>query len=151
SVFTFPGDIEDLLTYFGPSEKQGFVKAFPGVGTNIPLYVLGSSPNSAHLAAKLGLPYAFAAHFARKYMEEAISIYREEFQPSEYLEKPYMMVCLNVIAAESDDEADYEATTMGQFFLNIVRGTQSPLQPPVEDMNEIWSPSEAQAANAMFR
>src|SRR5699024_5449680 len=101
SVYTFPNDVEDLLKYFGPEEKQHFVKAFPGVNTQVPLYILGSSPDSANLAARLGLPYVFAAHFAPKYMEEAMSIYRSKFQPSEYLDKPYMMVCLNVIAADT--------------------------------------------------
>src|SRR5699024_811906 len=142
---------EDLLKYFGPEEKQHFVKAFPGVNTQVPLYILGSSPDSANLAARLGLPYVFAAHFAPKYMEEAMSIYRSKFQPSEYLDKPYMMVCLNVIAAETNEEAKYESSTMAQFFLNIIRGTQSLLQPPVEDMSSLWSPSEEAAANSMFR
>lgn len=82
-------------------------------------------------------------------LEEAISIYRDRFQPSEYLESPYMMVCLNVIAAESDEEAKMESTTMQQFFLNVVRGTQSPLQPPVENMDQIWRQSEKEMATSM--
>lgn len=109
SVYTFPDDINALLTYFGPEEYQDYVKAYPGVGTNTPIYILGSSTDSAYLAAKLGLPYVFAAHFAPRYMEEAISIYRDRFTPSEYLDSPYMMICLNVIAAESDEEAKFEA------------------------------------------
>ncbi|MBP3950776.1 LLM class flavin-dependent oxidoreductase [Bacillus suaedae] len=149
SVYTFPDDVQALLTYFGPAEEQGYVKAHPGVGTNIPIYILGSSTDSAHLAAKLGLPYAFASHFAPRYMEEAISIYRREFKPSEYLKSPYMMVCLNVIAAESDQEAAFESTTMQQFFLNVVRGTQIPLSPPVEDMDSIWSQPEKEMAKSM--
>jgi luciferase family oxidoreductase group 1 len=149
SVYTFPEDIHSLLTYFGPEEKQGYVKAFPGVGTNIPLYILGSSTDSAYLAAKLGLPYVFASHFAPRYMEEAISIYRNRFQPSEYLDSPYMMVCLNVIAAETDEEAQRESTTMQQFFLNVVRGSQTPLQPPVDNMNNLWSPYEKEVASSM--
>lgn len=149
SVYTFPDDVNTLLTYFGPEEAQGYVKAFPGVGTDIPIYILGSSTDSAYLAAKLGLPYAFASHFAPQHMEEAIRIYRSRFQPSEYLDSPYMMVCLNVIAAESDAEAQKEITTMQQFFLNVVRGTQSALKPPVESMEGIWSPAEKQMADAM--
>lgn len=105
SVYTFPNDVNSLLTYFGPEEKQGYVKAYPGVGTKIPLYILGSSTDSANLAAQLGLPYVFASHFAPRHMEEAISIYRNRFQPSDYLDSPYMMVCLNVIATETDEEA----------------------------------------------
>lgn len=149
SVFTFPHDVEALLTYFGPEEKQGFVKAFPGVGTNVPIYILGSSTESAHLAAKLGLPYVFASHFAPRFMEAAIEIYRNEFQPSAYLANPYMAVCLNVIAAETDEEAKFEKTTMDQFFLNVVRGTQEPLKPPVEDMDSIWNPLEKEYVQSM--
>ena len=119
SVYTFPDDVKALLTYFGPEEQQSYVKAYPGVGTNVPIYILGSSTDSAYLAASLGLPYVFASHFAPRYMEEAISIYRQRFQPSEYLDKPYMMVCLNVIAAETDEEAKFLSTTMQQFFLNV--------------------------------
>lgn len=149
SVYTFPDDVNSLLTYFGPEEKQSYVKAYPGVDTNIPIYILGSSTDSAYLAAKLGLPYVFASHFAPRYMEDAISIYRSRFQPSEYLDSPYMMVCLNVIAAESDEDAKRESTTMQQFFLNVVRGSQSPLQPPVESMDQIWSPAEREMATSM--
>ncbi|WP_121662270.1 LLM class flavin-dependent oxidoreductase [Metabacillus litoralis] len=149
SVYTFPEDVNSLLTYFGPMERQDYVKAHPGVGTNIPIYILGSSTDSAYLAAKLGLPYVFASHFAPRYMEEAISIYRARFQPSEYLDKPYMTVCLNVIAAESDEEARWEQTSMQQFFLNVVRGTQNPLQPPVESMDDIWQPHEREMATSM--
>jgi luciferase family oxidoreductase group 1 len=146
SVYTFPDDVKALLTYFGPAEQQSYVKAYPGVDTNIPIYILGSSTDSAYLAASLGLPYVFASHFAPRFMEEAISIYRSRFQPSEYLAKPYMMVCLNVIAAETDEEAQFLSTTMQQFFLNVVRGTQNPLQPPVENLDEIWTPMEKEMA-----
>ncbi|WP_299089870.1 LLM class flavin-dependent oxidoreductase [uncultured Metabacillus sp.] len=149
SVYTFPNDINDLLTYFGPEEGQGYVKAYPGVGANIPIYILGSSTDSAYLAAKLGLPYVFASHFAPRYMEEAISIYRQRFQPSEYLDSPYMMVCLNVIAAESDEEAEFESTTMKQFFLNVVRGSRMPMRPPVENMDHIWSQPEKEMVTSM--
>jgi luciferase family oxidoreductase group 1 len=149
SVYTFPEDVNALLSYFGPEETQSFVKAYPGVGTNIPIYILGSSTDSAYLAANLGLPYVFASHFAPRYMEEAISIYRDRFQPSQYLDKPYMIVCLNVIAAETDEEASLLSTTMHQFFLNVVRGTQSPLQPPVEDLESVWNPMEREMATSM--
>lgn len=149
SVYTFPEDVNALLTYMGPEDKQDYVKAYPGVGTNVPLYILGSSTDSAYLAASLGLPYVFASHFAPRYMEQAISIYRSRFKPSEYLEKPYMMVCLNVIAAESDEEAKLQSTTMQQFFLNVVRGTQMFLQPPVEDMDTIWNSMEKEMATSM--
>ncbi|KMY43587.1 hypothetical protein AC622_04525 [Bacillus sp. FJAT-27916] len=149
SVYTFPADVEEILTYFGPEDEQGAVRAYPGVDADVPVFILGSSTESAVLAAKLGLPYVFAAHFAPRYMEEAIEIYRERFQPSMYLDKPYMMVCLNVIAAETDEEALFESTTLQQFFLNVVRGTKNPLSPPVESMDGLWSPGEKQMAQSM--
>jgi luciferase family oxidoreductase group 1 len=147
SVYTFPDDVNALLTYFGPEDKQSYVKAHPGVGTEVPIYILGSSTDSAYLAASLGLPYVFASHFAPQHMETAISIYRERFQPSEYLDKPYMMICLNVVAAETDEEASFLETTMQQFFQNVVRSTQMPLMPPVEHLN--WSPMEKEMAKSM--
>jgi luciferase family oxidoreductase group 1 len=149
SVFTFPEDVQTLLTYFGPKDQQSYVKAFPGTDTNVPIYILGSSTDSAYLAASLGLPYVFASHFAPRYMEEAIMIYRDRFQPSPYLDKPYMIVCLNVIAAETDLEAEKLSTTMQQFFLNVVRGSQNPLLPPVESMDKLWSPMEKEMAESM--
>lgn len=149
SEYTFPDDVKTLLTYFGPENQQSYVKAYPGVGTNIPIYILGSSTDSAYLAASLGLPYVFASHFAPRYMEEAISIYRKYFQRSEYLDQPYMIVCLNVIAAETDEEAKWLSTTMQQFFLNVVRGTQKPLQPPVDNMDDVWKPSEKEMSTSM--
>ncbi len=151
AVHSFPDDIQELLQYFGPAGTQGKVKAFPGTGAGIPLYILGSSTDSAVLAAKLGLPYVFASHFAPTYMDQAIAIYRDRFQPSEYLDKPYVMVCLNVIAAETDEEAEMETTTMQQFFLNVVRGSQNPLQPPVtpEEMDRLWMPQERAVASQM--
>ncbi|MBM4763313.1 LLM class flavin-dependent oxidoreductase [Bacillus sp. B15-48] len=149
SVYTFPEDVNALLTYFGPEEEQGDVKAYPGVGTRVPIYILGSSTDSAYLAANLGLPYVFASHFAPRYMEEALSIYRKRFKPSTYLDHPYMMVCLNVVAAESDDEAVFLSTTMHQFKLNVIRRSQMFLQPPVERMDDIWSPMEREMALSM--
>lgn len=149
TVYTFPDDVNALLTYFGPKDQQGAVKAYPGVDTNIPIYILGSSTDSAYLAAELGLPYVFASHFAPRLMGEAISIYRSRFKPSQYLDAPYMIVCLNVIAAEADEEAQFESTTMQQFFLNVVRGSQTPLSPPVENMDELWSEGEKMMASSM--
>ncbi|MCL6572669.1 MAG: LLM class flavin-dependent oxidoreductase [Bacillus sp. (in: Bacteria)] len=149
TVYTFPEDVLALQTYFGPEEQQSNVRAYPGVGTNVPIYILGSSTDSAHLAARLGLPYVFASHFAPRYMEEAISIYRDRFQPSEYLDQPYMMVCLNVIGAQTDEEANLLSTTMQQFFLNVVRGSQFPLRPPVENMDELWNPMEKEMSKSM--
>ncbi|WP_158738005.1 LLM class flavin-dependent oxidoreductase [Alteribacillus sp. YIM 98480] len=149
SVHAFPKDVNALLKYFGPEERQDYVRAYPGVATNVPLYILGSSPDSAYLAAELGLPYAFASHFAPKYMEEAFEIYRNHFEPSQYLESPYIIAGLNVIAAESDEQAAFESTTMQQFFLNVVKGSKNPLSPPVDDMDQMWGPAEKQAVQSM--
>lgn len=151
SVYSFPEDIEELLRYFGPESVQGHVRAYPGVGTNIPIYVLGSSTNSAHLAAQLGLPYVFAAHFAPTHLEQAIEIYRREFKPSAYLDKAKMMVCVNLVAADEQKEAEKLATSMYQMFLNIVRGTENPLMPPVESMDSIWTPYEAANVKNMLK
>ncbi len=151
SVYAFPEDVKSLLQYFGPPEKQGYVQAIPGVGTNVPVYILGSSTDSAHLAAELGLPYVFASHFAPQQMDAAIDIYRSRFQPSEYLDKPYMMVCLNVIAADTDEEAKREYTSLQQFFLNVVRNTKEPLKPPVDNMDELWTEEEKMMVSASIR
>lgn len=148
SVHSFPNDIKELLRYFGPEDIQGHVKANIAIDTNVPIYVLGSSPNSAYLAAELGLPYAFAAHFAPRYMEEAIDIYKREFKPSSYLKSPYMIVCMNVIATDDDIDAQKEFTTTQQFFLNVVRGTSDTLQPPIDNMDALWSPQEQAAVAA---
>ncbi|CAM3957065.1 LLM class flavin-dependent oxidoreductase [Alkalicoccus chagannorensis] len=149
AVHAFPEDIEELQRFFGPEEVQGRVQAHPGMDTNVPLYILGSSPDSAVLAARLGLPYAFAAHFAPTYMEQAIDIYRSRFEPSDVLDQPHMMVCANLIGAETDAEAEKEMTSLHQFFLNVIRGTQNPLQPPVDSMEGLWTPPEAAAAQQM--
>jgi luciferase family oxidoreductase group 1 len=149
SVHTFPEDVKELLTYFGSEETQGYVKAYPGVGTNVPIYILGSSTDSAYLAAELGLPYVFASHFAPAQMEEAISIYRRRFKPSPYLDKPYMTVGLNVIGAESDEEAEFLSSTMHFFFLNVIRGTKMPMKPPVENIQAHMNPMEENMISSM--
>ncbi len=146
----FPADVRALQRYFGPADAQGYVKAFPGVGLDVPLYILGSSTESACLAAELGLPYVFAAHFAPRMLEMALEIYRREFKPSAVLDKPEVIVCLNVIAADSDEEAEYLATTQQQFFLNVVRNTRQPLQPPVETMQGVWTEAEEAMARQML-
>ena len=149
TVYTFPNDVQSLLTYFGPANQQGHVKAFPGVDTKVPIYILGSSTDSARLAANLGLPYVFASHFAPRHMEDAISLYRENFKPSPYLDKPYVMICLNVVIDENDQTAEREFTTTQQFFLNVIRGAAQPLQPPVDDIDAIWTPQEKLAVESM--
>ncbi|MDB6139284.1 MAG: luciferase family oxidoreductase, group 1 [Verrucomicrobiaceae bacterium] len=139
---TFPQDLEELRSYFRPSSASQLVRAIPGEGLNIPVYILGSSDFGARLAAKLGLPFAFASHFAPGYLLAAIDLYRSEFKPSADLAKPHVMVGVNVIAAETDREANQLFTSLQQLFLNMIRGTRKPLQPPLDSMDGHWSPSE---------
>ena len=142
AVFMFPDEVRDLLCCFGPPEVQSDVRAYPAVGTGVPLYILGSTTDSAELASYLGLPYAFASHFAPEQTEAAIRLYRSRFRPSPYLDKPYMIVCLNVVAAETDQEARHELSTSIRFFLNVVRGERLPLQPPEKAKEIVMTPYE---------
>lgn len=142
TAFAFPQDVVELQNYLGSLEDQGTVKAYPGLGTKVPIFILGSSTSSAQLAAQLGLPYAFAAHFAPQQLEQAISIYRNEFKPSESLSEPYVIVCVNTIAGETDEEAGRLSTTSDLFYLNVIRGTKNLLQPAVDTMEGRWSFSE---------
>lgn len=141
----FPRQIFELQTYFSADNSKSAVRAIPGEGQNIPIYILGSSTDSAYLAAELGLPYAFAGHFAPEMMREAFYIYSENFQPSEYLQQPYIIACVNGIAAETEDEAKILSTTLYQAFLNIIRNDRKPFPPPSKDMDKIWNPMEKAA------
>lgn len=147
--FAFPQDVVELQNYFKSVDHQGGVRAYPGVGANVPIYILGSSTASAELAARLGLPYAFAAHFAPQQMEIAIQIYRNQFVPSEYLAAPYVIVCVNVIGADTNEEAKKLSTTSDRFYLNVVTGTKGLLQPPVDTMNGLWNHLEENAVRRM--
>ncbi|WP_419869982.1 LLM class flavin-dependent oxidoreductase [Chryseobacterium sp. CT-SW4] len=138
----FPRQILELQTYFSEENADALVRAIPGEGLDIPLYILGSSTDSAWLAAELGLPYAFAGHFAPEQMEMAFKIYREHFQPSKQLSSPYIIACVNGVAAETSEEAHWLSTTLYQAFINILRNDRKPFSPPVEDMDDIWSPME---------
>lgn len=142
SAEDFPQQLHELKTYFSAENSSGKVRAIPGEGIDVPMWILGSSTDSAYVAAHFGLPYAFAAHFAPQQMEAAFTIYRQQFQPSTSLQQPYTMACINVIAADSGDEAQYLATTAYQAFLGIVRNKRKLLQPPVSNMNEIWNEFE---------
>jgi luciferase family oxidoreductase group 1 len=143
----FPEQLAELRAYFDPSLSQGnkHVKAVPGEGLNIPIWLLGSSGFSAQLAGELGLPFAFASHFSPHNTLPALQLYRRSFKPSKVLDKPYAMVGLNVIAAETDEKAQRLATTMQQQFLNLMRGVEVPLQPPVDDIHDIASTYEIEA------
>ncbi|GKW46395.1 LLM class flavin-dependent oxidoreductase [Planococcus sp. NCCP-2050] len=151
TAYAFPQDVVELQNYLKPVEHQGMVHAYPGVGTEVPIFILGSSTSSAQLAATLGLPYVFAAHFAPQQLEQALQIYRTQFQPSEYLAEPYVMVCVNVVAAETTEEAQKLSTSSQMFYLNVVRGTKNLLQPPVDSMDGKWSLYEETVAKNMSR
>ncbi len=129
---TFPQDVIELIDYFSTDSKNA-VKAIPGYGLNVPIWILGSSLFGAQLAAALGLPYAFASHFAPAQMMQAIEIYRETFQPSAHQAEPYVMLGFNVFAADTDDEAHFLASSMQQAFINMRSGRPSKLQPPIAD------------------
>ncbi|GEO14533.1 LLM class flavin-dependent oxidoreductase [Microvirga aerophila] len=150
SADTFPQDVVELQALLGPLRPGQAVQAVPGTDTNVPLWILGSSLFGAQLAAMLGLPYAFASHFAPNALMQALQVYRERFQPSAQLDKPHAMVGVNVIAAETDEEARYLFTSPQQQFTNLFRGTRGQLQPPIDDIESYWSPAEkAQAMNML--
>ncbi|MDQ2752424.1 MAG: MsnO8 family LLM class oxidoreductase, partial [Bacteroidota bacterium] len=146
----FPEQLQELKTYFSTSNSAGKVRAIPGEGIDIPMWILGSSTDSAYLAAYLGMPYAFAAHFAPQQMEAAFAIYRQQFKPSIQMSQPYIMACVNVIAADSDEESHYIATSAYQAFLGIIRGHRELLQPPVKNMSSIWNEYEEAHVKAML-
>ncbi|MCK0768885.1 LLM class flavin-dependent oxidoreductase [Chromohalobacter canadensis] len=139
-VNDFPDRLAELRGYLGDALPNQRVKAIPGQGTHVPLWLLGSSDFSARLAAQLGLPFAFAGQFAPGYMLEAIQLYRQMFQPSEVLDAPYVMLGIPLVAADSDAHAQYLATTQQQKFLNLIRGKSTRTLPPVEALD--WSPQE---------
>jgi luciferase family oxidoreductase group 1 len=140
-IDTYPRDVIELMAYFQPTRPGQMVQAVPGAGLDVPVWILGSSTYGAQLAAALGLPYAFASHFAPADMEAALSIYRREFKPSERLAKPYVMLGLNVVAADTDAEALCLFTSLQQAFINLRTGRPGPLPPPVDDIEAIIDPS----------
>ena len=139
---TFPQDVLELRAYFVPASPGQRVQAVPAAGTNVPLWILGSSTYGAYLAAELGLPYAFASHFAPEQLLPALDIYRSRFKPSEQLGRPHAMVGVNIIAAETDREARRLATTQQMSFTGIFRGARQLSQPPIDDIETYWTPRE---------
>ena len=137
----FPRDVVELMNYFQPSEPMR-VQAFPGHGLKVPIWILGSSLFGAHLAAVLGLPYAFASHFAPAQMDEALDVYRTRFKPSGQLDRPYVMLGFNVFAAETDEEGHLLATSMQQAFVNLRSGHPRPLPPPVAGYGDSLGPAQ---------
>ena len=139
----FPDRLGELRNYFQPISGSSMrVRAIPGEGLHIPIWLLGSSGFSAQLSAQLGLPFAFASHFAPDYALQALELYRTYFRPSEELDQPYAMIGINVVCADTDEEAQRLATSSQQQFLNIIRGRTAQLQPPVDSMEPLWSPQE---------
>jgi luciferase family oxidoreductase group 1 len=137
----FPEQLKELKSYFKPEEYMR-VRAIPGEGLNIPIWLLGSSGYSAQLAGQLGLPFAFASHFSPDNTLPALDLYRKSFCPSEVLDKPYAMVGVNVVAADTDEKAEWLATSIQQQFLNMIRNKPGRLKPPVDNMNELCSTYE---------
>jgi len=146
----FPQDVLELQAFLAPAGPNQRIQAGPAAGTEVPLWILGSSHFGAMVAAELGLPYAFASHFAPEHLLAALEVYRARFKPSEQLDRPYAMVGVNIVAAESDDVAKRLATTQQMSFTNIFRGARGLSQPPIDDIESYWSGSEKQQAQRML-
>ena len=146
----FPQDVQEILQYFTAPTAQQRIVATPGQNTHVPVWLLGSSLFSAHLAAKLGLPYSFASHFAPRMLQQAIQVYKENFQPSEYLDQPYISMGVPVVVAKTDEEAQYLATSAYQRVLGLMRGQSLKLKAPVESMQGLWSPAEKMSVDNFY-
>ena len=147
---SFPDDVAELQKYFGDGEEGQRVRAIPGAGTNVPIWLLGSSTFSAQLAAAMGLPFAFASHFAPADLMAALRLYRNLFKPSAQLEKPYAMVGVNVIAAETDAEARRQFSSLQQSFTLLRRGAPGRVPPPIDHIDSFWSPAEKAMASEIL-
>ncbi|HHX35004.1 MAG TPA: LLM class flavin-dependent oxidoreductase [Gammaproteobacteria bacterium] len=143
----FPADVAELQRFLGPRGSGQQVIAMPGVGSNVPIWLLGSSLFSAQLAAEKGLPYSFASHFAPRMMMQAIEVYRRHFKPSAVLDKPYVMLGIPLVAADTDAQAEFLATTTFQRILALIRGQNMLMRPPVESMQDLWKHHEEQTVN----
>jgi luciferase family oxidoreductase group 1 len=150
SAESFPQDVIELQAYLAPVQPGQRVQAVPAAGTEVPLWILGSSTFGSRLAAELGLPYAFASHFAPDLLMPALQMYRQYFKPSKQLDRPYVMVGVNVIAAPTDREARRLATTQQMSFVDLFRGTHRLSQPPIDDIDSYWSPPEREQAQRML-
>jgi luciferase family oxidoreductase group 1 len=151
SVDNFPRDVQELLAYLAPAQDGQAVRAIPGQGSNVPVWILGSSHYGAQLAAALGLPYAFASHFAPDDLDFAVQIYRRDFRPSPWLDKPYVMLGLNVFAADSDEEAQLLFTSLEQAFVNLRTGRPGPLPPPLPGYAQGLEPRIADMLTRVLR
>ena len=142
SAERFPEDVAELQAFFGPVTPGQAVRAVPGAGLNVPLWILGSSLYGAQVAAHFGLPYAFASHFAPDALMQALEVYRQYFRPSAQLQKPHAMVGVNVIVADTDDEARRLFTSLQQRFTNMLRNQRGQMSPPIDDIEQYWTPAE---------
>jgi luciferase family oxidoreductase group 1 len=138
----FPQDVQELQSYFAPPQPRQRIRAVPGAGLEVPIWLLGSSLFGAQLAALLGLPFAFASHFAPDAMLQALDLYRGGFQPSAQLARPYAMLGANVLAADTDAQAQRHFTSQQQSFINLRRGMPGQVPPPIDNIDEYWSPAE---------
>ncbi|MBR0895433.1 LLM class flavin-dependent oxidoreductase [Bradyrhizobium tropiciagri] len=150
SAENFPQDVLEVQAFLAAAGPNQRIQAVPAAGTDVPLWILGSSNFGAMLAGELGLPYAFASHFAPELLNQALQIYRARFKPSEQLAQPYTMVGVNIVAADTDAEARRLATTQQMSFTNIFRGARGLSQPPIDDIETYWSPSEKVQAMRML-
>lgn len=150
TAHSFPRDVRQLQTYFSDDNADAKVRAFPGEGLDIPLWILGSSTDSAYLAAEMGLPYAFASHFAPAQFRTAIQIYRSNFKPSTALQRPYVMACVNVIGADTDDEANFLLSSLLNLFVGIITNTRKPLRPAGSFPESYNIPEVKNAVNNML-
>ncbi|NHC02190.1 LLM class flavin-dependent oxidoreductase [Acinetobacter sp. 187] len=146
----FPRDVVEILGYFDDAEPNQRITATPGQGTHVPVWLLGSSLFSAQLAAQLGLPYSFASHFAPRMLGQAIKLYRENFQPSACLDKPYVSMGVPTVVADTDEEAEYLATSAYQRVLGLMRGQSLKLKPPVESMDGLWNQAEKMSVDNFY-
>lgn len=146
----FPQDVLELQALLAPPQPNQAIVAVPGAGSEVPLWILGSSTFGAMLAGELGLPYAFASHFAPQQLQAALSVYRQRFKPSKQLQRPHCMVGVNIIAADSDEEAEFLASSQRMGYTNLFRGSRDLSQPPIEDMDSFWTPAEKASVMAML-
>jgi luciferase family oxidoreductase group 1 len=146
----FPQDVLKLQAYLSIDNQRSSVRAIPGEGLDIPIWILGSSTDSARLAAALGLPYAFASHFAPAQFLTAINLYRQNFKPSEKLAEPYVVACVNVVAADNDAEAQKNATSLYRMFKGVISGKRELLQPPANSIDEVLNEYEEEQVNQML-
>jgi luciferase family oxidoreductase group 1 len=151
SADTFPQDVLELQHFLADPEPRQALRATPGAGSHVPLWILGSSLFGAQLAAMLGLPYAFASHFAPDALLPALEVYRANFEPSAQLQQPHAMVAVNAIVADDDDTATRLFTSVQQSFTNIQRGNRGQLPPPIDEIESYWTPDEKERATAMLR